>query len=267
MSQDRDPELDHDRIERVAELLDGAENALVITGAGVSADSGLPTYRGIGGLYEGALTEEGLAIEDALSGEMMLRRPELIWKYIYEIARSFAHATPNRAHEVIAALEKHIPRTWVLTQNVDAFHRRAGSANVIEVHGDIHRLRCVTCPYRTTVTDFATLAIPPQCPICGDTLRPEVVLFGEMLPMDEVEKLRRELDRGFDVVLSIGTSSLFPYIAEPVFAARERGIPTVEINPGETDVSSSVTHRLKSRAAPTLDAIYRALLRKKERGA
>jgi len=247
-------------IRAVAELLIGAESALFITGAGMSADSGLPTYRGIGGLYEDALTEEGMEIEDALSGPMFSQRPEVVWKYIDQIARGFLGARPNRGHEVIAALEKRMTRVWTLTQNVDAFHSQAGAENVIELHGDVHRLRCTSCDYRTRVDDWSALNVPPACPECGAMVRPEVVLFGEMLPDPEVKTLMRELERGFDVVLTIGTSSLFPYISEPVLLARTRGIPTVEINPGRTDVSDFVHHKLTGRAAPVLDAIYAAYL-------
>jgi hypothetical protein len=132
--------VDHDSIDptvldRVSEVFARATSALFITGAGISADSGLPTYRGIGGLYEDATTEEGIAIEDALSGDMLRERPEVCWKYIHQIERACRGATWNRAHEVLALMEGRYERTWVLTQNVDGFHRRAGSKNVIEIPG------------------------------------------------------------------------------------------------------------------------------------
>lgn len=246
-------------LDRVAAVFARARSALFITGAGISADSGLPTYRGVGGLYEGAATDEGLAIEDALSGDMLRARPELTWKYIHQIERACRGATWNRAHEVIALLEARYERTWVLTQNVDAFHRQAGSRNVIEIHGDVHRLRCTGCARRDTVVDYAALAIPPRCPDCGAIVRPEVVLFGEALPRDAVATLERELARGFDLVVSIGTTSTFPYIGAPVVLARRAGRDTVEINPGTTRLSEVVAHRVRSRAAPALDAIWRRL--------
>ncbi len=248
------------QVRAVAQLLADADSALFITGAGISADSGLPTYRGIGGLYEEERPEEGLPIEELLSGPMFQRNPEVVWKYIDQIARTFLGAAPNRGHEVIALFEGHLERSWTLTQNVDAFHRMAGASNVIELHGDVRRLRCTRCGHRTRVADWARLPMPPSCAECGAMMRPEAVLFGEMLPQHEVQTLVRELERGFDVVLSIGTSSLFPYIAEPVLQARARGIPTVEINPGRTDISDFVHHKLSGRAAPVLDAIYAAYL-------
>jgi NAD-dependent deacetylase len=256
--------VDHDSIDptvldRVSEVFARATSALFITGAGISADSGLPTYRGIGGLYEDATTEEGIAIEDALSGDMLRERPEVCWKYIHQIERACRGATWNRGHEVLALMEGRYDRSWVLTQNVDGFHRRAGSNNVIEIHGDVHKLACTRCAYRDIVEDFAVLAIPPRCPDCGAIVRPEVVLFGEMLPVDAVAALERELRRGFDLVVSIGTTSVFPYIAAPVVLARRAGRDTVEINPGTTDVSHVVAHRIRSRAAVALDAIWRRL--------
>ena len=232
---------------------------LFITGAGVSADSGLPTYRGIGGLYEDAVTDEGLSIEEALSGETLRRDPALTWKYIHQIEKACRGARPNRAHEVIAAIERRVPRTVVLTQNVDGFHVVAGSTRVIEIHGNVHQLRCRSCPWSTHVDDYAALEVPPRCPECGTIVRPEVVLFGEMLPPLAVQRLERELDEGFDVIFTIGTTSVFPYIAAPVALGRRSGTPTIEINPGASQVTHLVTLRLQSRAAPTLDALWSML--------
>jgi NAD-dependent deacetylase len=246
-------------LDRVAQIFERARSVLFITGAGISADSGLPTYRGIGGLYETAITEEGFAIEEALSGDMLRERPEVCWKYIHQIERACRGATWNRAHEVLAMMERRYERTCVLTQNVDAFHRRAGSKNVIEIHGDVHRLSCTRCEFRDCVEDYSGLSIPPRCPRCEAIVRPEVVLFGEMLPRAAVAALQHELDRGFDLVVSIGTTSVFPYIAAPVVLARRADRDTVEINPGHTDVSHVVAHRMRNRAAVALDAIWRRL--------
>src|SRR5262245_24095661 len=163
---------------------------------------------------------------------MLRDRPEVCWKYIHQIERACRGATWNRAHEVLAMMERRYERTCVLTQNVDAFHRRAGSTNVIEIHGDIHRLSCTRCEFRDCVEDYSGLSITPRCPRCEAIVRPEVVLFGERLPRDAVAALEHELDRGFDLVVSIGTTSVFPYIAAPVVVARRAQCDTVEINPG-----------------------------------
>ena len=243
-------------ITQVAYHLRRAERILFITGAGLSADSGLPTYRGIGGLYNEKLTAEDVPIEEALSGHMLLQRPELTWKYIAEVERACRGADFNAGHQIMAEIEAQKPGTWVLTPNVDGFHRRAGSRNLIEIHGRITDLYCTACPYAQNIDDFSNLHIPPACPQCGKLLRPDVVLFGEMLPQAPVEKLYNELNRGFDLVFSVGTTSVFPYIAEPVRLARNWGAPTVEINPGETEISHLVDYQIRAGAADVLTRLW-----------
>jgi NAD-dependent deacetylase len=247
-------------IEEVAALLAGSHSVLFITGAGISADSGLPTYRGIGGLYEDADTEEGIPIEVALSGRMLEMRPEVAWRHIARIEAACRGARFNRAHAIIAELEKRLPRVWVLTQNVDGFHRDAGSQNLIEMHGNVHRLKCTRCAWRDVVPDFGALAIPPCCEQCGALIRPDVVLFGEWLPDAAVTENATQLQRGFDMIFSIGTTSAFPYIAGPVVSARRAGIPTVEINPGETEVSHFAEYRIRAGARDALEALWDAYL-------
>jgi NAD-dependent protein deacetylase/lipoamidase len=249
--------------EAIAAVLAKARRALFITGAGLSADSGLPTYRGIGGLYDQADPDEGLPIETLLSGEMMRRKPEVTWKYVHQIELACRGAEPNRGHQILAELEHKLERVVIFTQNVDGFHRAAGSQHVIEIHGNLHDLRCTKCAWRTHVDDFSRLALPPRCPTCKAIVRPDVVLFGEALPAGPFNRFEEELARGFDVVFSIGTSALFPYIARPVLVAKSEGIPTIEINPGKTDLSDVVDYRIKATALTALKAIwaaYRALM-------
>jgi NAD-dependent deacetylase len=248
----------HDGIAEVARLVDGAERVLFVTGAGISADSGLPTYRGIGGLYDRATTDEGYAIEDALSGAMLARHPAICWKYIAQIEAACRGAAPNDAHHVIARLERRLPHVCVLTQNVDGLHRAAGSENLLEIHGNVGRLLCTACAWRTEVGTYADLSIPPTCPDCGALVRPEVVLFGEMLPVSVTARLVEELRQGFDVVVSVGTTSAFPYIAEPMLRAVRAGKPAIEINPGETYVSNIATHRIRTGAAEAFRALEAA---------
>jgi NAD-dependent deacetylase len=246
-------------IEEIARRLAGCTSILFVTGAGISADSGLPTYRGIGGLYEEESTEDGIPIEAALSGAMFQRDPSLTWKYIHQIESACREAGPNRAHDAIAELEHRFGRVWTLTQNVDGLHHAAGSERVIDIHGDVHRLICTRCGHRWRVVNYAGLDIPPSCPECASLVRPEVVLFGEMLPFDRVRILQTELSKGFDAVFSIGTTSVFPYIAEPVVDARRRGSMTVEINPGTSEVSHIVDFRLRMGAADFMGALVAAL--------
>jgi NAD-dependent deacetylase len=245
-----------DDIGRIVDILAHCRSLLFITGAGISADSGLPTYRGIGGLYNAEHPEEGFPIEDILSGEMFRRRPELTWKYLGQIEQACRGAKFNRAHQVIAEMESCFERVWTLTQNIDGLHRQAGAKNVLEIHGSLHDLLCTRCGWEQTVSDYAGLSLPPKCPRCQAIVRPKVVLFGEMLPGETVEHFSDQLEAGFDAIFSIGTTSVFPYIAGPIEAARRHGWATVEINPATTRVSHLVDVRLRMRAAEAMDAIW-----------
>ena len=246
------------RVEQAVELLRGSRSLLFITGAGLSADSGLPTYRGIGGLYDGRDAEEGMPIEALLSAEAITARPDLTWKYLLQVEQASRAAAPNRGHAVIAEMEAAFERVWVLTQNVDGFHRRAGSRNVIDIHGDLHRIRCTRCAYTQLVADYTGFAIPPHCPDCHGVLRPDVVLFGERLPASQLASYQAEVPLGFDIVFSVGTTSVFPYISAPMLDAYHFRKPSVEINPGDTDVSEFATVKISCGAAMALDAIWRA---------
>jgi NAD-dependent deacetylase len=146
----------------------------------------------------------------------------------------------------------------VVTQNVDGFHRQAGSKNVIEIHGDVHALRCTKCRWRDRVTDFSHLTLPPRCPECRAVVRPDIVLFGEPLPPEPFTRLENELALGFDVAFVIGTSALFPYIARPILLAKAEGKPTIEINPGKTDLSEVVDFKIKASARAALRALWLA---------
>jgi len=247
-------------LHEIAAHLRQAERILFITGAGMSADSGLPTYRGIGGLYNGHLTEDEVPIEVALSGDMMQAHPAMTWKYLMQIEQACRGAQFNVGHQIIAQIEQQTAGTWVLTQNIDGFHRAAGSRNVIEIHGRLMDLHCVNCDYADSVTDYSGIdEVPPICPKCGSLVRPQVVLFGEMLPHHALHALQRELIQGFDLVFSIGTTSVFPYIAQPVMLARAQGIPTVEINPGHTEISHLVEYKMADGAATVLTKLWELL--------
>ena len=239
---------------RVAQALAAAQRVLFITGAGLSADSGLPTYRGLGGLYNGR-TEEGLPIEAVLSGSMLQRDPALCWKYLAELGHACLGATPNAGHFAIAEMQRRIPGCWVLTQNIDGYHRAAGSPaeRLIEIHGQMAPLYCQSCGEQDVeLLVHLQRSLPPRCARCAGVLRPPVVLFEETLPEAAIADLYGELRKGFDVVLSVGTSASFPYIVEPVLRTRERGGLAVEINPSRTDLSGEVDIRLAGRALDVL---------------
>ena len=242
-------------IDRIAQHLAESRRVLFVTGAGISADSGLPTYRGVGGLYEGRDTEHGLPIEVALSGTTFAARPDITWKYLAQIELTCRGAQPNAAHRAIAELERSLPYVLVLTQNVDGLHGKAGSRRVIEIHGRLDELLCTACGHRVVTENLDGWSIPPRCPRCVGVLRPNVVLFGEALPGDALERLFAALHEGFDMVFAIGTSAIFPYIAHAVLDSAQRGAPTVEINPVATRLTEHVAFRLRMGAAEAMAAI------------
>jgi NAD-dependent deacetylase len=244
-------------IARVAQAIKQAERILVITGAGLSADSGLPTYRGLGGLYNGH-TAEGLPIEAALSGSMLQRDPALCWKYLAELGRACLGAQANAGHYAIAELQRRKPQCWLLTQNIDGYHRAAGSPmeRVIEIHGELAPLYCQSCgAVDAELAEHLSRPLPPKCRQCAGVLRPPVVLFEEMLPEQAIETLYAEVRKGFEVVISIGTSASFPYIVEPLLRTRQNGGFTVEINPQRTDLSGRVDVHLQGRALDVLPVL------------
>lgn len=248
-----------EQLMRVAEALRQSERILVITGAGLSADSGLPTYRGVGGLYNGN-TEDGPPIERALSGPMLRRDPALCWKYLAQIGRACLSAAPNEGHLAIAQLQHRKPGCWVLTQNIDGFHLAAGSPpeRLIEIHGTLAPLSCMSCGQPSEdLAGHLSQPLPPRCGTCGGVLRPPVVLFEEMLPEQELSRLQAELARGFDAVVAIGTSASFAYIVQPLLTARQCGGFTAQIDPAVGEMSHLVDVHLPFGASDVLPRLIR----------
>ncbi|GHT44619.1 NAD-dependent protein deacylase 2 [Planctomycetales bacterium] len=258
-------------LDAVAGHLRQAQRVLFITGAGISADSGLPTYRGVGGLYNSGQTEEGYSIEHCLSATMFRSKPEITWKYMLGVGEAVVKCKPNPAHEIIAKWEREFEnrggKVVVFTQNIDGYHRKAGSVNVLEIHGTLRKLFCTECNWETEIdldgTDNQKLqerlaefgqSLPPRCPKCNAVIRPQIVLFEEMLPRKALEEFDREFQNGtgFDMVFTIGTSAMFPYITSPVLYAGRCGKTTVEINPAVSELSDSVTFHIPLRAAEAL---------------
>jgi len=252
-----------DAEQRAAEALRHAERILFITGAGLSADSGLPTYRGVGGLYNGH-TEDGLPIEAALSGPMLELNPGLCWKYLAEIGRACLAGKPNAGHLAIAELQNRKPGCWVLTQNVDGYHRAAGSPpqRLIEIHGTLAPLFCMSCGEESAeLAEHLSRSLPPQCSLCSGVLRPPVVLFEEMLPALALRRLQSELQTGFDAVVAVGTSASFAYIVEPLLHVRNSGGFTAQIDPSASELSLLVDVHIAAAAADVLPHLIRHIFR------
>ena len=231
----------------------------VITGAGISAESGIPTYRGKGGIYDDP--EEGDRTIEALSAPTLHADPDRTWRALAKIARAAGGAEPNPGHLAVVEMERHAERFVLLTQNVDGLHQRAGSANVIDIHGNTFETICTSCGLSGRIEDPRTIDAAPRCPECGGVLRPDVVLFGEMLPLEKVQRIREEFYYDPpDLVLCVGTSAMFPYIVEPVSVAAQAGRLTIEVNP-EPQLGEIVTHTLTEKAGTALPAIAAELRR------
>lgn len=252
-------------IDAVGVLLTQARSALFITGSGLTVDSGVPHYRGLPGLQR-KTPDDGPLIEAALAADTCRAKPATTWKFLLEMDTAVREAHPNRGHDVIAALERELTRAIVMTINVDRLHQRAGSKNVIEMHGALHDLLCTRCELSTRHSRFDKFAIPPLCKTCGTVLRPDMPLFGESLPIDPFTRLEAELEAGFDLVCAVGVTTMFPYLARPLLLAKAEGIPTVEIGNHRTDVSDLVDFRFRgspARVLPLIWAVYQAVGRRR----
>src|SRR5215510_2267718 len=192
-------------IDAVGTLLTQVRSALFITGPGLTTESGLPHYRGIPGLLR-KTPHDGRLIETALSPGALQHKPRLTWRYLLEIDRQICVVRPSRGHEVLAALERTLERSTILTVNVDRLHQRAGSRSVIEMHGALHDLLCPRCEISTRHEAYADLPVPPLCATCGSVLRPDMPLFGEPLPPDAFTRLQAEIEVGFNIVFAVGVT-------------------------------------------------------------
>jgi NAD-dependent deacetylase len=229
----------------------------VITGAGISAESGIPTYRGKGGVYDDP--ELGDRVMEDVSGHTLASDPDRTWRTVARMALHSQRAEPNAAHRAIAAIEQKVERFVLLTQNVDGLHQRAGSRNVIDIHGNSFETLCMKCGEQGRMDTMEGVDAAPRCGRCGGILRPDVVLFGELLPMHKYQRILEEFHyRAPDLVLAVGTSALFPYIIEPVLVARRLGRLTVEVNPEPSTVTPLVDHFLQERAGLALPWIAEA---------
>jgi NAD-dependent deacetylase len=234
----------------LVEALRGASSVAALTGSGISAESGVPTFRdaqtGLWARYD----PQELATPEAFA-----RDPELVWRW-YAWRRDLVEgAEPNAGHRALADLERRVPVFSLVTQNVDGLHQEAGSANVVELHGNIRRSRCPA--ENVAVKPDDTDHLPPLCPNCGSPLRPDVVWFGEALPAAGLETAS-EAARSCDLLLSVGTSGLVYPAASLPYEALESGAIVVEVNPEPTPLSASGDFSLRGRAGEILPRLVRA---------
>ncbi len=223
----------------------------MLTGSGISAESGVPTFREAQTGLWARFDPQKLATPEAFE-----RDPSLVWDWYAWRRKLVAEARPNPGHLAISRMQELVPDLTLVTQNVDDLHQRAGSREVIELHGNIRRTKCSV--EGMEVEEYDDTESPPVCPSCGAALRPDVVWFGEMLPPAALESAS-DASRKSDVFLSVGTSSLVYPAAKLPYEALENGATLVEINPDETPLASYADHALRGPAGDVLPRLIREL--------
>lgn len=232
------------------QALRNARHIAVLTGAGVSAESGIPTFRdALTGLWARFRPEE------LASPEAFRRDPQRVWAWYRERREQVGRVEPNPGHHALAQVETLVPRFTLVTQNVDGLHRRAGSSNVIELHGNITQVKCSR--EGTPIATWEETDDVPRCPGCNAYLRPDVVWFGEMLPADALQAAQRAAQT-CDMFLSIGTSGMVEPAASLPFTALHHGATVIEINPDETSLARYAAHALCGPAGVVLPGLVNA---------
>ena len=231
-----------------------AQHVAVLTGAGISAESGIPTFRDPDGLWEQFEPQELANVE------AFLENPELVQGWYAHRQHIASDAAPNPAHKALAELEQHMDAFALITQNVDNLHQRAGSTRVIELHGNITRTYCIDCKRPATGDELSALADgePARCPACDGYIRPDVVWFGEMLPQKALQQAQDAATRA-DVFLSVGTSAVVQPAAGLPLTAKQHGAYLVEVNVDETAITGYADEVLRGKAGVVLPPLVETI--------
>jgi NAD-dependent deacetylase len=240
-----------------------AQHLAILTGAGVSAESGIPTFRdALTGLWENYNAEQ------MASEKGFLEDSDLVWGWYQWRRQKILQSRPNPAHLIIAQLASILPKVTVITQNVDDLHERAGSHDVLHLHGSIHKAHCIQChaPYHYPEMESVDPHLqeqriaPPKCEPCGGLIRPGVVWFGELLPMDIFLTAESAIE-DCDFFLIVGTSGIVYPAADLPYLAIKRGVPSIQINSTQTHLDRKVSCNLKGSAGILLTELYEATFR------
>lgn len=242
-----------EHIEKAAAILSESECTIAVTGAGVSVESGIPDFRSPTGIWAKYPTEEYASID------AYLENPPKIWRFWRDIAKDFAECGPNPAHYALATLEKHGYLKAIVTQNIDALHQAAGSKTVIEYHGSARKLFCLDCG-NTRPWDLQAMGdTPPRCRVCGGLMKPDIVMFGELIP-PEALRASAEWGEKCDAVLIVGTSAQVYPAADLPFLAKRNGARIIEANIQRTMFTETITDvLLQGPAGQTLPKLIEAL--------
>jgi len=240
-----------DEVRRAAEILRSATRVVAFTGAGVSAESGVATFRGAGGLWEGH------RIEEVASPHAFAADPVHVWRFYDQRRTNVAKVRPNPAHEVLAAWQERFPNYTLVTQNVDGLHQGAGSRRVVELHGSLWRVRCTGCGREREDRTAPLPELPPRCPECGAMERPDVVWFGEALPA-EAFLVAEAAAKVCEVLVVVGTSAVVYPAAALVAVAAAVGATVIEVNPEASALAHLADVTLRGPAGamlPQVDAM------------
>ncbi len=232
---------------QASEYIAKSRYLVALTGAGVSAESGIPTFRGEDGLWKRYKPEE-LATPQAFA-----RNPRLVWEWYRWRMEIVFKASPNPAHKALVELERMGILKCIITQNVDGLHQLAGSSCVVELHGNIRRVRCTSCSFRSEISE-PPKEIPPRCPRCGSLLRPDVVWFGEPIPEEALSKAL-ELAKRCDVMIVIGTSGVVVPAGYLPYIAKSNGALIIEINVARSAITPIADIFINMRAGEALPKI------------
>ena len=239
-------------VDRLAELLRGRQPCVVLTGAGISTESGIPDFRSAGGIWERYDPFEVANIDS------LRRDPARVWEFYALRLDALEQAEPNDGHRALAELEQHGWIRAIVTQNVDGLHQRAGSHDVVEVHGSLREAECLACRARVRMADAIASLPLPACPECGEILKPGVVMFGELLPVDAIERAQ-QLAAEAGLLLVVGSSlEVQPVAALPGETLAAGGVIAV-VNRGGTPWDTRAEVVLNAGAGETLRAVAAAL--------
>jgi NAD-dependent deacetylase len=231
-------------------LLRKAKYVVALTGAGVSQESGLRTFRDA---HTGLWAEH--RPEDLATPQAFARNPKMVWDWYAMRRKKLQNAQPNPAHFALVEMARHIPEFMLITQNVDGLHLKAGSPSVVELHGNIQRVKCSSCDRQAHSWNDSDENVP-RCDYCGNLLRPDVVWYNESLPRDVLE-LAIEAARSCQVFFSIGTSGVVQPAASLAFGARNKGAVIIEINAESTPLTTRTDFAMHGKAGEILPALVR----------
>lgn len=241
---------------RFRSLLKSADSICVLTGAGISAESGVPTFRGSNGLWA------NLKPEELASFEGFMKNPKNVWAWYQHRKEIMRNVQPNPAHYALVEMEKLVRTCTIITQNIDNLHKRAGSNHVLELHGNIERSYCMECGKFVSDVEVSEACPIPRCD-CGGMIRPDVVWFGENLPEEEYTEAVRAASE-CDLFFSVGTSAVvYPAAGIPLIAKQNRAY-VVEINLERTELSSSVDEVLLGKAGEILPVLVKIMKKEKK---